>query len=167
MTEVLPLYARLPTAEQQKIFARRIAGAESCCPPTSPKLTDGAGYPLRCRSGQRADIHTAGVPRCNGNPIEPISQGPRPRKRPAGPAGRHRACVSGCTHHRPTPNPGPASRIRRSCAPTWRRSSCRWRRSASARHRAVPFPGPAGQPQHSRRHPSCCRNSAHSTVPAL
>ena len=37
-TEVLPLYARLPTAEQQKVFAaeprRR---AESCWPPTSPR----------------------------------------------------------------------------------------------------------------------------------
>ena len=36
-TEVLPLYARLPTAEQQKVFQPSGPDAESCWPPTSPR----------------------------------------------------------------------------------------------------------------------------------
>ena len=36
-TEVLPLYARLPTAEQQKVFQPTHRRAASCWPPTSPR----------------------------------------------------------------------------------------------------------------------------------
>ena len=57
--EVLPLYARLPTADQQKVFKpnpsrlhRRIVLATNC----RRDVADGSGDPLRHRPGYRPDI---------------------------------------------------------------------------------------------------------------
>ncbi len=88
--------------------------------------------------------------------VQPPDQGPAPAdragepglRRPAGRAlrpGGARASASASTP-RTTTRPGPSSPSPRSCAPTWRRSSCRWRRCAwatSSRSRSSTRPTPA------------------------
>ncbi len=162
-TEVLPLYARLSTAEQQKVFTpahtgRRIVLATNVA---ETSLTV-PGHPLRGRPGYRADLplQQRGT-KVQRLPIETDLAGlGRAARRPLGPH-RARASASGCTR-RTISNPGPATPIRRSCAPTWPRSSCRWPRSSSVTSTTF-------RSWTRRTHAasatacSCCRNSARST----
>ena len=96
-------------------------------------------------------------------PLQPPHQGAAPAHRagqpgvgrPAGGALR----AGGARHLHPplrprrTSTPGPSSPSPRSCAPTWRRSSCRWRRWGSATSsrspsstRPTPAPSATGSP---------------------
>ena len=66
---------------------------------------------------------------------------PPPTSGPGAAAGWRRASASASTP-RTTTRPGPSSPSRRSCAPTWRRSSCRWRRCGLGDVESFPFVDP-------------------------
>ena len=143
-TEILPLYARLSAAEQQRAFrphrGRRIVLATNVA--ETSITVPGVRYVV--------DPGTARISRYNRRtkvqrlPIEPISQasaepagGPL---RPGGARHLHPPLRRGGLRPR-----GPSSPSPRSSAPTWRRSSCRWRRcgwATSSRSRSSTLPTP-------------------------
>ena len=143
--ELLPLYARLSAAEQHRVFAphpgRRIVLATNVA---ETSLTV-PGHRRRDRSRHGPHL-----------PVQPPHQGAaapdrgdlagvgRPASRPV------RARRAGHLHPpvlaRRTSTLAPSSPSRRSCGRTWRRSSCRWPRSAwatSRRSRSSSRPTPA------------------------
>lgn len=143
-TEILPLYARLPTADQQKVFSAKPGG------PRRIVLATNVAEDLTARSlasgtsstrARRASRGTAGAPRCSGCRSN-RSRRRRPRGGPAGPVVPLRVCVSGCTRKR-TSRRGLATPTRRSCAPTSARSPRTADGGAGARrYRGLPVPGP-------------------------
>ena len=139
---------RMPTGRPGGAAAVRPAVGGRAAPgvPAAPRPARGAGHQrrrdladrarhqVRDRPGHRADL-----------PVQPPDQGAAAADRadlaglgqPAqGPLRPHRptASASGCTARRTSPR-GRSSPTRRSCAPAWPRSSCRWPRSTSARSR--------------------------------
>jgi ATP-dependent helicase HrpA len=132
--EILPLYARLASAEQQRVF--QSAGAR----PRIVLATNVAETSLTV-PGIRSvvDPGTARISRYSARlkvqrlPIEPISQASADqRKGRCG--GRATASASASTPRR-TSRSGRASPIPRSCARAWPRSSSRWRWRTSATSR--------------------------------
>ena len=123
-TEVLPLYARLSSAEQHRVFASAHRPAGGAGHQRRRDLADRPRHPLRRRPRHRADL-----------PLQPPAQGAaaadradQPGQRAA--AGRplrpgRRRRLHPAVRRGGLRGAGPSSPTRRSCAPTWRRSSCR------------------------------------------
>ena len=123
-TEILPLYARLSTAEQHRVFAAASRAPGRAGHQRRRDVADRAGHPLRRRPRHRAHL-----------PLLPPAQGaaaadrgdlarPAPTSAPGAAAASPTASASGSTP-RTTSTRAPSSPSRRSCAPTWPRSSCR------------------------------------------
>ena len=127
-TEVLPLYARLSSAEQHKIFERAPMGG----PGRRIVLATNVAETSLTVPGVRyvVDTGTARISRYSRRlkvqrlPIEAVSQASANQR-----AGTLRPRRSGHLHPavlaRTTSTLGPSSPNPRSCARTWRRSSCR------------------------------------------
>ncbi|GAB3957973.1 hypothetical protein GCM10027614_74480 [Micromonospora vulcania] len=122
-TEILPLYARLSSAEQHRVFAahtsRRVVLATNVA--ETSLTVPGIKYVV--------DPGTARISRYSSRlkvqrlPIEPISQASANQRKGAAAVPRT-ASASASTTSR-TSSPGRSSPTRRSCEPTWRRSSSR------------------------------------------
>ncbi len=118
-TEIVPLYARLSSAEQHKVFSphtgRRVVLATNVA--ETSLTVPGIRYVI--------DPGTARISRYSYRtkvqrlPIEPVSQASA-NQRKAAAGGCPTASASGCTRRR-TSRPGRPSPIPRSCAPTWLR----------------------------------------------
>ena len=120
------------------------AGA-SCWPPTWPRRRSPCPASATSSTPARpASPATTAAPRSSACPSSRS-----PRRRPTsgpGAAGGWRPASASASTPRTTTTPGPSSPSPRSCAPTWPRSSSRWRRSASAtsrRSRSSTRPTPA------------------------
>ena len=119
-TEILPLYARLSTAEQHRVFAAAFRQPDRARHERRRDVADRAGHPLRRRHRPRP-----------GLPLLAAAQGaaaadreglarPARTSAPGGAAGSPTASASACTP-RTTSTPVPSSPTPRSCAPTSRR----------------------------------------------
>ena len=136
---------RLSAAEQHRVFqrpsgscTRRVVLATNVA---ETSLTV-PGIQLRHRPGHRAHLPVQPRgPRCSGCRSS-RSRRPRPTSARAAAAGPPTASASGCTPRR-TSSPGRSSPSRRSCAPTWPRSSCRWPRIGLGDIADVPVHRPA------------------------
>ena len=125
-TEILPLYARLSTAEQQRVFAPRRPRGRRVVLATNVAETSLTvpGHPLRDRPRHSpASPATRAGSRCSGCRSR-RSPRPAPTSGPGAAAASPTASASGSTP-RTTSTPARSSPTRRSCAPTWPRSSCR------------------------------------------
>ena len=71
---VLPLYARLPAAQQQRVFQPHARPADRHRHERGRVVADGAGHPLRDRPRHRADQPLLRASRTQRLPIEPISR---------------------------------------------------------------------------------------------
>ena len=139
-----------------RVRAAPRAGA-SCWPPTWPRRRS------RCPASSAsstpappASPATTAAPRCSASPSRPISQASADQR--AGRCGRVApgTCIR-LYSEEDFDASAASSPSRRSCAPTWRRSSSRWPRSASAtspRSRSSSRPTPAAS-----RTASCCSRS--------
>ena len=157
--EVLPLYARLSAAEQHRVFQAALTAARVVLATNVAETSlTVPGIQLRDRSRHRADL-----------PVQPPDQGAaaadradlagvgQPAHRPLRPDRRRH--LHPALQPRTTSPPGPSSPSRRSCGPTWPRSSCGWptwtwarsrtSRSSTRRTRAT-----------SRTASGCCTNWA-------
>ncbi len=130
--EVLPLYARLSAAEQHRVFqphgqARRVVlatnVAETSLTVPGIKYVIDPGTARISRYSQRTKVQRL--------PIEPISQASANQRK--GRCGRTSdgVCIR-LYSEEDFESRARSSPTRRSCAPTWPRSSCRWRRSTWA-----------------------------------
>ena len=72
--EILPLYARLSTADQDRIFQPHIRAADRASPRTWPSRADRAGHSLRDRPGHGPHQPLLAASKVQRLPIEPVSQ---------------------------------------------------------------------------------------------
>lgn len=162
-TEVLPLYARLPTAEQQKVFAphtgRRVVLATNVA--ETSLTVPGIRYVVD--PAMLASRATAGGSKCNGCRSS-RSRRHRRRSGPVAAGGWRPVSVSGCIPRKTSP-PDRTTPSRRYCGRIWQQCSCRWPRCSSVTSRT----------SRSSTHRTgaacatvfnCCRSSARSTSPA-
>ena len=133
-TTVLPLYARLSAAEQHRVFApgggRRVVlatnVAETSITVPGIRYVVDPGTARISRFSKRLKVQRL--------PIEAISQASANQR--AGRCGRVRDGIAIRLYESRTSRTARPSPIRRSCAPTSHRSSCRWPHCASARSSA-------------------------------
>ena len=122
-TEVLPLYARLSSAEQHRIFqphaGRRVVlstnVAETSITVPGVRSVVDTGVARISRYSRRLKVQRL--------PIEPISRASADQR--AGRCGRVAPACASASTARTTWSPASSSPSPRSCAPTWRRSSSR------------------------------------------
>ena len=140
-TEVLPLFARLPTAEQQQGLPAAHRSAHRPRDERRRDEPDGARDPLRDRSGHGEDLSLQQADQ-GATPADRADlAGVAPGSGPAGAGARPTASRSGCTPSA-TSRRGRGSPSPRSCGRTSRACCCRWRRSGSATSRRFPFLDP-------------------------
>ena len=114
--------------------------------------TSSTRAPRGSRRYSRADQGAAAADRADLAGVGQPALGPLRSRRAT-------ASASGSTPRR-TSTAAPSSPSRRSCAPTWRRSSCRWRALGLGDIARLPVRRPAGHAQRPRRRRSCSTSSA-------
>ena len=121
-TTILPLYARLPAAQQGRVYS--VHGAEDRRRHQRRRdIADHPRHPLRRRHRAWPGSPSTSRERASTACRSATSPGRAPTSARAAAAASRKASASGSTRRRIT-NPGRSSRRRRSCAPTWPRSSC-------------------------------------------
>ena len=159
--EVVPLYGRLSSAEQHRVFAdhtgRRIVLATNVA--ETSLTVPGIRYVVD--PGRRGSRGSTAGPRCSGCRSRRSAR-PRRCSAPVGAAGSRTASASGCTPRR-TSSRGRSSPSRRSCGPTSRRCCCRWRRRSSATSRTSRSSSRRTRGR-SATASRCSRSSAHWTA---
>ncbi|MEK8106789.1 helicase-related protein [Micromonospora sp. M12] len=122
-TEILPLYARLSSAEQHRVFAAHSARRVVLATNVAETSLTVPGIKYVVDPGTARISRYSSRLRCSG-----CRSSRSPRRRPtsarAVAAAPRTASASASTTSR-TSCPAPSSPTRRSCAPTWRRSSSR------------------------------------------
>ena len=163
--EILPLYARLSTAEQQRVFKPHARPPRRARHERRRDLADRPRDPLRRRPGHRAD-----------QPLQRAAEGPaaadrarsrrrRPTSARAAAGGPRTASASASTPRRTSPS-ARASPTPRSCARTSPSVILQMAALGLGDDRGLPVPRPARPPPGPRRHQPAARAAARSRAAA-
>ncbi len=158
----LPLYARLSTAEQHRVFARAHRPPRRAGHQRGRDLADRARHPLRDRPRHRPDLPLQPRgPRCSGCRSS-RSRRPRPTSGPAAAAASPTASASGCTREEDFARP---AGVHRPGDPAHQPGLGHPAddRARARRHRRLPVRRPAGPARDHATASPCSPSSARST----